>query len=51
MTTITWNYNNQEIYVEGTWSKGFFHVFQITNPEEDKVYDLCMLEDDINSNY
>ncbi len=54
--TITWNYAGETIYVEGTWHKGTFFVEYVTDHagrmhEDDVVYDLCEIEDDINSNY
>jgi len=56
MDTITWNYGGEEIYVQGTWSKGRFFVYDVIDHagrlyEDDTVYDLCEIEDDINSNY
>ncbi len=56
MDTITWNYAGEEIYVQGTWSKGRFFVYDVIDHagrlyEDDTVYDLCEIEDDINSNY
>jgi hypothetical protein len=55
MKTITWNYGGEKIYVQGTWSKGRFFVYDVIdqrgNLDEGQVYDLCEIEDDINSNY